>query len=161
MGKPDVIFGGSTEAALEGVSADKLRLDQLALALRNLGPNHFLMPLFTAIICVMFYRWVPVARLEAWFVLLTASVVPLGLISHRFRKRQPEASEAKRWILRATLAYGLFALSWASMAVFLWTPSDDLNHLLIILGNQGYFYLQESIQPRLLNLPSKQLTIWI
>jgi len=128
-----VSFGGTTEAAPHGARDDKLRLDQLALALRNLGPNHFLMPLFTTIICVMFYRWVPVARLETWFVLLTASVIPLGLISHRFRTRQPPACEAGLWIARTTLAYLLFALSWASMAIFLWAPGEDLDHLLIIL----------------------------
>ena len=113
--------------------ADKLRLDQLALALRNLGPNHFLMPLFTAIICVMFHRWVSAARLETWFALLTASVVPIGLVSNRFRTRVPDASEARLWIRRATLAYLLFATAWASMAIFLWAGHDDLNHLLIVL----------------------------
>jgi two-component system cell cycle sensor histidine kinase PleC len=113
--------------------ADKLALDQLALALRNLGPNHFLMPVFTAIICVMFQRWVPVARLETWFVLVTLGVVPIGLISHRFRSRVPDARDAMLWLRRATLAYVLFAVSWASMVVFLWTPHDDLDHLLIIL----------------------------
>jgi two-component system cell cycle sensor histidine kinase PleC len=113
--------------------ADKLKLDQLALALRNLGPNHFLMPVFTAIICVMFYRWVPVARLETWFAVLTLSVIPIGLVSHRFRHNLPEASQARLWVMRATLAYLLFATAWAMMAVFLWAPHDDLNHLLIVL----------------------------
>jgi two-component system, cell cycle sensor histidine kinase PleC len=113
--------------------AGKLRLDQLALALRNLGPNHFLMPMFAAIICVMYHRWVSVVRLETWFALLTASVIPLGLVSQRFRKGLPDARMAEVWIRRATLAYLLFALGWASMVVFLWAPHDDLNNLVIVL----------------------------
>jgi two-component system cell cycle sensor histidine kinase PleC len=123
---------GSTDAASRE-RAHKLELDQLALALRNLGPNHYLMPVFTAIICVMFYRWVPVAQLATWFVLLTVSVVPIGLVSHRFRVRPPQVSEARLWVVRATLAYLLFAVAWASMGIFLWAPHDDLNHLLIVL----------------------------
>ncbi|HWA89679.1 MAG TPA: ATP-binding protein [Rhizomicrobium sp.] len=125
--------GAHSTQVLSRERADKLALDQLALALRNLGPNHFLMPVFTAIICVMFYRWVAVARLETWFALVTMGVVPIGVISHRFRSRMPEAREAALWLRRATLAYVLFALSWASMGIFLWSPGDDLNHLLIIL----------------------------
>ena len=125
--------GLETMGAVPRQRADKLALDQLALALRNLGPNHFLMPVFTAIICVMFHRWVPVARLETWFAVVTLGVVPIGLISHRFRNGTPDARDAMLWLRRATLAYVLFAASWASMGVFLWTPHDDLNHLLIIL----------------------------
>ena len=101
--------------------------------LRNLGPNHFLMPMFAAIICVMYHRWVSVGRLETWFALLTASVIPLGLVSQRFRKGLPDARMAEVWIRRATLAYLLFALGWASMVVFLWAPHDDLNNLVIVL----------------------------
>jgi two-component system, cell cycle sensor histidine kinase PleC len=113
--------------------AGKLRLDQLALALRNLGPNHFLMPVFAAIICLMYQRWVSVARLETWYALLIVSVIPIGLVSHRFRRRLPDAAQADMWIRRATLAYILFALGWGSMAVFLWVPHDDLNNLVIVL----------------------------
>jgi len=111
----------------------KLALDQAALALRNLGPNHYFMPLFAAIICVMFYRWVELPKLTIWFVLLTLSVIPLGLLSGKFRHREPDTADAGKWILRATLAYGLFAVTWASMGIFLWAPRGDLNHLIIIM----------------------------
>ena len=128
-------IGGSTQPtdAVARERRDKLRLDQLALALRNLGPNHFLMPVFAAIICVMFHRWIGATRLSVWFGLLTLSVIPLGIVSHRFRRRQPDASQARMWVLRATFAYLIFALAWASMGIFLWSPHDDLNNLLIVL----------------------------
>src|SRR6185312_12449018 len=93
----------------------------------------YFMPLFAAIICVMFYRWVELPRLTIWFVLLTLSVIPLGLLSGKFRHREPDTADAGKWILRATLAYGLFAVTWASMGIFLWAPRRDLNHLFIIM----------------------------
>ena len=111
----------------------KLTLDQLALALRNLGPNHWFMPVFAAIICVMFSRWIGVPRLAAWFVLLTLSVIPLGIVSHRFRGAQPLASEARIWVARAALAYLLFASVWASMIVFLWVPNNQIAEMIIVM----------------------------
>jgi two-component system cell cycle sensor histidine kinase PleC len=111
----------------------KLALDQIALALRNLGPNHYFMPLFAAIICVMFHRWVEMPKLVIWFTLLTLGVMPLGILSRHFHRHQPDAADANRWIMRATLAYSLFAASWASMSIFLWAPHGDLNHLIIIM----------------------------
>jgi two-component system cell cycle sensor histidine kinase PleC len=111
----------------------KLALDQIALALRNIGPNHFLMPVFALIICMMFHRWVGTARLGLWFALVTLGGIPLGLMANRFRRHQPLTSECRTWIARATLAYILFAVIWASMTVFLWVSGDDLNNMLIIM----------------------------
>jgi two-component system cell cycle sensor histidine kinase PleC len=119
--------------ATDGERRAKLTLDQLALALRNLGPNHWFMPVFAAIICVMFSRWVEVPRLATWFTLLTLSVIPLGIVSHRFRRAQPRASEASIWIARATLAYLLFASVWASMIVFLWVPDSEMAQMIIVM----------------------------
>jgi hypothetical protein len=67
----------------------KLALDQIALALRNLGPNHYFMPLFAAIICVMFHRWVEMPKLVIWFTLLTLGVMPLGILSRHFHRHHP------------------------------------------------------------------------
>jgi two-component system, cell cycle sensor histidine kinase PleC len=111
----------------------KLTLDQLALALRNLGPNHWFMPLFAAIICVMFSRWVGPSRLVAWFALLTLSVIPLGLVSRRFHRDRPTATEERVWVVRATLAYLLFASAWASMVVFLWVPDSEIAQMIIVM----------------------------
>ena len=111
----------------------KLTLDQLALALRNLGPNHWFMPLYTAIICVMFHHWVETTRLVAWFAIVTLSVVPLGVLSTRFRRRQPDVREAKTWVLRAMLAYLLFASAWASMVIFLWVPNSQIAQMIVVM----------------------------
>jgi two-component system cell cycle sensor histidine kinase PleC len=113
--------------------AAKLMLDQLALALRNLRPNHYLMPVFAAIIGVIFSRWAPLDRLTIWFALVTLSVVPLGVVSRAFRHSNAGASSARRWVWRATTAYAVFAAGWGSMGFFLWAPAGDLNHLIIIM----------------------------
>jgi len=119
--------------AIDRERAAKLELDQLALALKNLGPNHFLMPLFAAIVCVMFHPWAATGRLIGWFVLLTLGVVPLGIVTERFRRREPGPGEAALWVKRTTLAYLLFAASWASMATFLWVPRNDFDNIVIVL----------------------------
>ncbi len=112
----------------------KLTLDQLALALRNLGPNHWFMPLYTAIICVMFSRWVETPRLIAWFVLVTCRVVPLGIVSVPLPSASsPIVREAKAWVLRATLAYLVFASAWASMVIFLWVPDSQIAQMIIVM----------------------------
>jgi two-component system, cell cycle sensor histidine kinase PleC len=111
----------------------KLTLDQLSLALRNLGPNHWFMPVYTAIICVMFSRWVDTSRLVVWFVLLTLSVVPLGIVSRRFHREQPNVDETRIWITRATLAYLLFASAWASMVIFLWVPGSQIAQMIVVM----------------------------
>jgi two-component system cell cycle sensor histidine kinase PleC len=131
LGKANCVITGEIASADERQA--KLTLDQLALALRNLRPNHYLMPVFAAVICVMFSRWIVAARLEIWFALLVLSVIPLGVVSYGFRRRAPEPSAAKVWVWRATVAYGVFAVGWASMGYFLWAPAGDLNHLLIIM----------------------------
>lgn len=111
----------------------KLTLDQLALALRNLGPNHWFMPLYTAIICVMFSRWVETPRLVIWFVLLTLSVIPLGIVSRRFHRAQPSVEDTRIWVARTTLAYLLFACAWASMVIFLWVPGSQIAQMIIVM----------------------------
>ena len=79
--------------------AAKLVLDQMALALRNLAPNHWLMPVFTAIICVMFWRWIAPARLIGWFAAVTLSVIPLAVATSMFRRHMPNVRHWKNWVI--------------------------------------------------------------
>jgi two-component system, cell cycle sensor histidine kinase PleC len=112
----------------------KLALDQLRLALRNLKPNCWLMPIFAAIMAVMFARWMPVPTLVRWWAIVSAGGLPLGIICHRFLKEEPgEISGETRWVQTATASYFLFAVSWASFGFIFWRAGDDLNHMLIML----------------------------
>ena len=113
--------------------AAKLVLDQMALALRNLAPNHWLMPVFTAIICVMFWRWIAPARLIGWFAAVTLSVIPLAVASSMFRRHMPNATHWKNWVIAVSASYFVFTAVWSSLGYFLWVPDDNLNHMLVLL----------------------------
>ncbi|GEM_PF-1193847 len=111
----------------------KLSLDQLRLALRNLRPNAWLMPIFATIMCVMFARWVPVAKLGIWWSLVTLGGIPLGVVCTKFL-REPEGRISQTsWVRHATRGYALFAVSWASMGYFLWVPGNDSDHMIVLL----------------------------
>ncbi len=112
---------------------DRLVLDQLRLAIINLKPNHFLMPTFGAIICVMFVRWVDAWRLGVWYVALVLSVIPLAVVAPRFLTTDVPACERRKWVTRVSLSYGLFTVVWSLQGVLLWVPNNDLNHLLLML----------------------------
>jgi two-component system cell cycle sensor histidine kinase PleC len=115
-------------------SGGKLALDQLRLALRNLKPNFWLMPIFAAIMLVMFARWVPLPTLAWWWVLVAVNGIPLGIVCHRFLKEVPgDIPAGNRWIEISGAAFFLFAVSWSSFGFIFWRTGDDLNHMLIMI----------------------------
>jgi two-component system cell cycle sensor histidine kinase PleC len=123
----------SADTAAQFSPRGRLAPDQLRLALGNLRPNHWLMPVFAAIICVMFARWIPVRLLGTWLALVCIGGAPLGYVAARFLKLPSDGDLARRWIPGATAAYIVFALSWSAMDFMFWRRGDDLNHMLIML----------------------------
>jgi two-component system, cell cycle sensor histidine kinase PleC len=123
----------STTTAAERAHSDKLALDQLRLALKNLAPNWWLMPIFGAIICAMFAKWESVPLLAGWWIFLTLGGLPLGYIAARFPKFSPEAAIDPRWLTAASAAYFVFTVAWISQGFLFWKHGDALNHLLIML----------------------------
>jgi len=123
-----------SEAAGPSLAADdKLALAQLRLALKNIAPNWWLMPVFGAIICVMFAKWESVPVLAGWWLALTVGGAPLGIVATRFLKYAPEEVMDRRWIAVATCAYFLFTIVWSSQGLLFWKHGDALNHMLIML----------------------------
>ncbi len=118
-----------------GVSARdrKLALDQLGLALRNLRPNVWLMPVLAAIICLMFRQWIEPAKLIVWFASVTLTGIPLGVICHRFGDSSAGVDDFKRRVWLSGSAYIVFTFCWASMGWLLWVPANDLNHMILIM----------------------------
>ena len=112
---------------------NKIALDQLGLALRNVRPNHAMMPVFAAIICAMFSLWVSTAVLVMWFVAVVLSVIPLASVTYEFARRDPHDSHLFKWTALAVASYIIFTASWSAMAFIFWTPGSDLNHMLIVL----------------------------
>src|SRR5215472_16527565 len=115
-----------------------LALDQLALALRNLKPHPYLMPLFALAICAIDAKWISLSLLAAWFLIFCLSHVPLAIVLHGFFSRERSVAETKEWSWLAAGAYALSTLVWTTQAIFLWAPGSDLNHLLMVLFLAGY-----------------------
>ena len=126
------------EAAISAAGAPdararKLTLDETRLALRNLKPNAWLMLLLGAAACVMFSRWVTPGQLGLWLGLVAVGGLFQAATAARFVRADPPAADARRWIVICTAGYAAFALSWASMGLFLWVPGENLNQMLILL----------------------------
>jgi two-component system cell cycle sensor histidine kinase PleC len=111
----------------------RLALEQLRLALHNLKPNCWLMPIMAAIVCAMFSRWVSWPALLAWFAAVAIGGAPLGIVALVFPTRLQQRLSTSQWVAAATISYLLFALSWSSFSPFFWRHGDDLNHMLILL----------------------------
>jgi two-component system cell cycle sensor histidine kinase PleC len=128
----DVAIGAALgDAAAE--TKERLVLDQLRIALYNLKPNHFLMPVFGAILCAMFSPWIAAWRLAVWYGLLVVSVIPLGIVCIRFLKTRIRLEDRQKWIAWATASYAFHVIAWALLGFFLWAPGNELNNLLIML----------------------------
>jgi two-component system cell cycle sensor histidine kinase PleC len=111
----------------------KLAVDQLDLALRNLRPNAFLMPVLAALICMIFRHWIETGRLVVWFSMVVITGLPLGLICFRFDSAKNAAMAVRTRIRLSTLAYLVFTSAWAFMGILLWAPGNDLNHMMVIM----------------------------
>ncbi len=114
-------------------AGDRLALDQLRLALRILAPNWWLMPVFGAVICVMFAKWVGVPLLATWWVMLTVGSAPLGYVAASFLRTDPDEPGDPRWITVAAVSYFVFTLVWSAQGVLFWRHGDALNHMLVML----------------------------
>jgi len=126
----DAIWHGSGRAQERRA---KLALDQTALALGGLSLNHWIMPIFTAILCVMFARWIAPARLISWAACVVLSTIPLAVVSWRFRKRSAGIEHWRGWVAAAAVSYFVFIAVWSSLGFVLWVPHSDLNHMLVLL----------------------------
>jgi two-component system cell cycle sensor histidine kinase PleC len=112
---------------------NKLALDQLQMALRNLKPNCWLMPIMAAVLCVLFARWIDHTTLVLWFAVVAVGGAPLGVVAFAYPTHLQARLTATQWVGAATLSYFLFTVAWSSLGAFLWVPGDDLNHMLILL----------------------------
>lgn len=112
---------------------ERLALEQLQLALRNLRPNCWVMPLLAAAICVMFARWVGTPVLLLWFTMVTVGGIYLGIVAFGFERQERDVAAARIWSAHAASAYFLFGISWSCFGLLFWRGGDDLNHMLILL----------------------------
>jgi len=129
----------STQQAIETIETaaqtrgQKLVLDQLGLALRNLRPNAWMMPALGAVICVMFSHWIPLPRLAVWYGVVVLTVIPLGYVSRRFGHVKSAAQDPRQRLLICAAAYFLLTLGWSSLGWFLWVGGADQPRLIVIM----------------------------
>ncbi len=123
----------AAEAARESSLVARLAVEELRLALKNLSPNHWLMPVFGSVICLMFTTWIEAPVLLTWLAVLTLGGIPLGLVCRTVLNTPAERLPKLDFIAIATASYALYALSWSSMVLLLWSPASDLNHMLLML----------------------------
>jgi two-component system, cell cycle sensor histidine kinase PleC len=115
-------------------SYDKTRLafDELRIVANNLKPNVVMMPLLAALISLMFSQWVPHSVLFVWCGLVLVAVFPLHFVSRRFSQTE-QLTSPTRWTAIFCVAIVTFELAWGSLAVLLWVPNSDFDHVLILL----------------------------
>jgi len=123
--------GGTGARRINSAQQQKLAQEQLRLALKNLRPNCWLMPLLAVVICVMFARWISMPVLVCWFALVAVGGSYLGVVVYTFLASKNPAS--RNWRVHAAVGYALFAASWGSQAFLFWRHGDDLNQMLILL----------------------------
>ena len=117
-------------------SGRRLAHEQLRLALCNSRLNAWMMPIFAAIICWMFSRWIPVQTLVLWWICVTLSGLPLAYVGARFLAASETERDARDWTMPAAAALAIAAICWSAQGYFLWVPHHPLNHtfVLLILG---------------------------
>src|SRR5215469_506305 len=124
---------GSGANTIDSVQQKKLALEQLRLALKNLKPNCWMMPLLAVIICVMFADWVSVPVLAFWFALVAIGGSYLGIVAFAFPRADSRSLASHNWQTHAAIGYALFAASWSSLVILFWRHGDNLNQMLILL----------------------------
>ena len=111
----------------------KIAQDQLAMALRNIRPNAWVVPVFGAILCAMFSRWIAMPVLAAWWVTITVAGIPLAYVCAKYTALPELRRNDHNWPGWALSAFCLTTVAWASMAFVLWVPGNDLNHMVVLL----------------------------
>ena len=127
------LANGVGAPALEGARQEKLALELLRLALRNLKPNCWLMPLLACVVCVMFARWIALPLLISWLALVAVGGVYLGVVAHLFLNRETGDLGRRNWAAHAAVGYVLFASTWSSLALLFWRHGDNFNQMLVMI----------------------------
>ncbi len=91
-------------AATQSRAGDKLIMDQLRLAARNVRPNSWMLPIIAATVCVMFAPWVNHALLAGWWLAVVAGSVQMRDVAARLLDPRAAAIGARQWARIMTAA---------------------------------------------------------
>jgi len=120
-------------ASVAQAREQKLVLDQLGLALRNLRLNVFMMPALAAVICFMYSHWLPWAHLAVFFGIVVGSCFPLAYVAQRYGHIKSVAHDPSRRLLIVGACYTTFTIGWSSIGWFLWVDGADQPRLILIM----------------------------
>jgi two-component system cell cycle sensor histidine kinase PleC len=111
----------------------KLANEQLRLAVCNMRPNAWLLPIFAATICWMFLRWIPIHTLVCWWVAVTLSGLPFAYVTAKFLAASDAQLERHDWKTPVVATFALNAVCWSVQGYFLWAANDPLNNMFVLL----------------------------
>ncbi|MBU1173779.1 MAG: HAMP domain-containing histidine kinase [Alphaproteobacteria bacterium] len=96
------------------------------------------LPLLMAILAVFATMWVPPLIAFAWAGSVAVTNTLLVLLCRRFRARQHESFDARRWTASFVAGEATFGLSWALLVLFLFTEARDgvevITFALLLIG---------------------------
>jgi len=108
---------------------------QLALARQSSSTTIYVLPIAAALISVANRDWVPVERMVAWTLLVTAACFGTEFyyrwLMRRIDDGSPEGIQIRaRNYVWTTL---ITSFTWSLMLIFLWAPGQPLNHMFLTL----------------------------
>ncbi len=107
---------------------------QLRFDRRSTKNTPLLMPIAAFFVALAVEAWVPQFQRTAWWVTIAALSVGLYWLG-RWRDGLPMHSldGIRARAKMNTIISALYLTAWCSMSVFLWTPHEPINHMLLIL----------------------------
>ena len=111
---------------------EQLTLEELRIVAENLKPNIVAMPVLALLISIMFSQWTGREVLYLWCSLVFVASLPLHIVSQRFCRTEHPAAPG-RWMAALCVTIVMFELAWGSIALLLWAPGNDFDHVLLIL----------------------------
>ena len=124
-------MGSAVMFVRELISPSRLASAQLRIVARNLRPNALMMPLSGIVIGLVFYRWLAIPRLMAWWTIVVLGSIPLALCCRAVAEKS--YAETPGTLPHLMLAYGMLSVCWASMGFLLWIPGNDQADLFLIM----------------------------
>jgi two-component system, cell cycle sensor histidine kinase PleC len=120
-------------AEKKNAAGDKLIMDQLRLAARNVRPNFWMLPIVAATICAMFAPWVNHALLAGWWFLIVTGSVQLSFVATRLLDDRATHTSASQWSWIMTASYVFNSIIWVAQGFLFWKPGVALNNMLLLL----------------------------
>lgn len=108
---------------------------QLDLAARAMRPIIWVIPPSTLVVAYVYTVWGPAAEALPWIVLTWIGCIATETVGRLYSRRNAAGTieNPHLWVLAVGGVGTVFVTVWGSMALFLWAPGDDLNHMYLTL----------------------------